>query len=78
MIQDMENRLRDLCDLAVAAKDQTEVERLLVEFRIALEDHIRQAKVSLGCQLSVLDDLRSRVHNAGDGFDRPRVQQQDE
>ena len=57
MTNDTEARLRKLCELAVAARDHAEAERLLTEFRIALGDHVERAKISLGSQLTVLNEL---------------------
>ncbi|MGH7192022.1 MAG: hypothetical protein ACREJM_00640 [Candidatus Saccharimonadales bacterium] len=57
MAHETENRLRDLCQQAVAAKDQSQVERLLIEFRLVLEDHVEQARVALSSQLSILNDM---------------------
>jgi hypothetical protein len=54
--KDSEDRLRQLCEQAVAANDYAEVERLLMNFRLALEDHVQQARISLGSRLSLFND----------------------
>lgn len=62
-----EERIRELCDAAIAATDPVEVERLLAEFRIALEDHIEHARAALGCQASLLGEMTDseyRIYSA--------------
>jgi|HubBroStandDraft_6_1064221.scaffolds.fasta_scaffold4005829_1 hypothetical protein len=51
-----EDRLRELCEQAIAADDHAEVERLLATFRLALGDHVQQARISLGSRLSLFND----------------------
>jgi hypothetical protein len=54
-----EKRLRDLCEQAITAKDQPEVERKASELRAALEEHISAARESLSTQASVIPVLDS-------------------
>lgn len=54
-----EKRLRDLCEQAIAAKDQSEVERKTSELRVALGEHISAARESLSSQASIIPVLDS-------------------
>jgi hypothetical protein len=57
MLNHTETRLRALCEQAIGAREASEVERLLTEFRLALEDHIAEARISLGSQLYILREF---------------------
>jgi hypothetical protein len=48
-----EARIHDLCAEAVAAEDESDVERIVSELREALTEHIRCAKDSLVVQASL-------------------------
>ena len=37
----LEDRVRELCDRAIAAKSQTELDAILLELKAAITDHIR-------------------------------------
>lgn len=49
-----EIRIRTLCADAIAAKDESDVERIIVELRAALTEHIREAKASLEAQAAAI------------------------
>jgi hypothetical protein len=49
-----EARIQQLSTLALEAKTQADVERIVRELRAALEEHIRLAKDSLGGQASTI------------------------
>ena len=57
MADKTEERLRDLLEQAIRAKDQTEVERLLTEFRIVMSERVATARIALRSQRLLLDDL---------------------
>jgi len=76
----MEERIAALCAETIAAKGPLDVERINREFRKALEDHIREAKNSLGAQataLPILDSLVESSHQQvqSDIRTEPRVKQ---
>jgi hypothetical protein len=50
-------RIQQLCTEALAAKTQADVERILPELRLALEEHIKLAKDSLGSQVKTFAAL---------------------
>ena len=54
-----EARIHQLCTESLAAKTQSDVERILPELRTALEEHIRLAKDSLGAQVSAITALEA-------------------
>lgn len=58
-----EDRIRQACSKAVAAKTDDEAERVLPELRSALRDHIRLAKVRLEEQASAVVFLDSKRRN---------------
>lgn len=45
---DIENRIQQLCLQVVATQDDEELNRLCVELRNALNDHIRQLRQQVG------------------------------
>ena len=53
-----EARILTLCAEAIAAKDESDVERIIADLRAALTEHIQYAKSSLGAQASVIAGLR--------------------
>ena len=56
-------RLQQLCREVLAAKTSADSERIILELRAALQEHIRLAKDSLGAQASaiaLLDELASK------------------
>jgi hypothetical protein len=56
-------RLQQLCREVLAAKTSADTERIILELRAALQEHIRLAKDSLGAQASaiaLLDELASK------------------
>lgn len=55
-----EDRIRDLCFRAVAAKTPADIDCVLSDLRVALEEHIRLAKVSLGGQVATLATLEQK------------------
>lgn len=58
-----EAKIHQLCTEALAAKTQSDVERVVAELRSALEEHISLAKESLGEQitgLATMDALSQR------------------
>ena len=59
MLKRTKRRLRDLCEQAIAAKDQSEGERKASELRVALGEHITAARESLSSQASVIPVLDS-------------------
>jgi hypothetical protein len=67
MPQYTEARIQQLCVEAIAAKSQSDVNRIIRELRVALQEHVRLAKDSLGLQASaiaVLNDV-SRKDSQG-------------
>jgi len=46
-----------LLEQGIRAKDQTEVERLLTEFRIVMSERVATARIALRSQRLLLDDL---------------------
>jgi hypothetical protein len=52
-----EVRIQQLCTEALAAKTQADIERIIPELRVALEEHIKLAKDSLGAQAAVIPVL---------------------
>jgi hypothetical protein len=60
MPKDTEDRLRDLLEQAIAARDQTEAAQILAEFRLALEAHVEYARSSLLTKYSV-SYVQSRI-----------------
>ena len=56
-----EARIQELCAKALAAQDNAEAERILVELRLAIEEHIYYAKSSLEAHASVISVLEA--HN---------------
>ena len=40
----LEDRVRELCDRAIAAKSQTELDKILPELKAAIKDHIRYVR----------------------------------
>ena len=55
MSGETERKIQDLLAQALAAKDAQDVERVLVELRKGLEEHILHAKISLAAQASLID-----------------------
>lgn len=55
-----ESPIRQLCDDAIAAKTETDVERILPELRAALTEHVQLAQDSLGVQARTLTMLNAR------------------
>lgn len=53
-----EGRILTLCAGAIAAKDESEVERIIVELRAALTEHIRYAKATLEAQAAAIAAIR--------------------
>lgn len=49
-----EARILTLCAEAIAAKDESDVERIIVELRAALTEHIQLAKASLEVQAAAI------------------------
>jgi hypothetical protein len=58
-----ENRIKQLCKEAVAARTKEDVERVIRQLRAALDEHISLAKSSLEAQATTLPllDFRSRL-----------------
>jgi len=57
MVSDQtEQRLKNLCAQAIQTNDIHDVERILADFRAALEEHIRHAKVSLASTAYLIND----------------------
>lgn len=54
-----EARIQELCAQALAAQGDAEAERILVELRLAIEEHIYYAKNSLEAHASVISVLES-------------------
>ena len=54
MGQDIDARLRQLLEDAIAADNQADVERLLTEFRLLLDEHVATAKIGLHSQRFLL------------------------
>jgi len=66
-----EARILDLCAEAVAAEDESDVERIVSELREALTEHIRCAKASLTAQAGL---FANRVkQEGGDDFLLPSI-----
>ncbi len=49
-----EGRILALCREAIAAKDESDVERIIVDLRAALAEHIQEAKAALEAQAAVI------------------------
>ena len=45
MSSSLEDRVRELCDRAIAAKTQAELDQILPELKAAIRDHIRYVRV---------------------------------
>ena len=58
-----EARIHQLCTEALAAKTQSDVERVIPELRSALEEHIRLAKESLKAQVDNFAILDAQTTN---------------
>jgi hypothetical protein len=52
-----EARILTLCTEAIAAKDESDVERIVADLRAALTEHIQYAKTSLGVQAAAIASL---------------------
>ena len=52
-----EARIIALCADAIAAKDESDVERIIADLRAALSEHIQYAKSSLGAQAAAIAAL---------------------
>jgi hypothetical protein len=55
-----ENRIKQLCKEATAARSKEDVERVFEQLRAALDEHISLAKNSLGAQASTIPLLEFR------------------
>jgi hypothetical protein len=64
MPQYTEARIRELCQKAVAAKTSDEVERIFLELREALREHIHLAKTSLESQAKTMATLDHSAPNS--------------
>jgi hypothetical protein len=54
MPQHTEARIQQLCAEAIAAKSQSDANRIVRELRAAIQEHIQLAKSSLGSQASAI------------------------
>jgi predicted sulfurtransferase len=50
MSQETEQKLKDLCALAIDAREDFEADLILGAFRTALQDHLQEAKALLASQ----------------------------
>ena len=64
-----EERIRQLCAEALAAKSQTDVDRIVPQLRAALEEHVKLAKESLKSQMSTIHALDA----VASGTNPPRI-----
>ena len=53
--------IQNLCNEALAAKTEDDVERIFAELRTTLEEHIRSAKESLGVQAATISMLDAKA-----------------
>ena len=61
-----EARIQELCAKALAATDHLDAERILVELRLAIEEHIYYAKNSLEAHASVISVLESHTESSSE------------
>lgn len=54
MPHDTEQRIQELCRQALSAKDDAEVERVLLALRLVIHEHLALAKIALSLQASLI------------------------